>query len=93
MQQARDEPVVQSLLISREQPDAAVFCGFLTTSKSVPYHAAGGLSAGYDEPPPLEEVMAFLATWNQVPKAQLLEVRYQYHLYHSRHLPAALTPA
>lgn len=31
--------------------------------------------AGYDEPPPLEEVMAFLATWDQVPKAQLLEVR------------------
>jgi hypothetical protein len=48
---------------------------FLTTSTSAPHHAAGGLSAGYDEPPPLEEVMAFLATWDQVPKAQLLEVR------------------
>jgi hypothetical protein len=34
------------------------------------------LIAGYDEPPPLEEVMAFLATWDQVPKAQLLEVRH-----------------
>ena len=34
-------------------------------------------SAGYDEPPPLEEVMAFLATWDQVPKAQLLEVQTQ----------------
>jgi hypothetical protein len=32
------------------------------------------LPAGYDEPPPLEEVMALLATWDQVPKAQLLEV-------------------
>ena len=31
-------------------------------------------TAGYDEPPPLEEVMAFLATWDKVPKAQLLEV-------------------
>ena len=33
-----------------------------------------GRGAGYDDPPPLEEVMAFLATWDKVPKEQLLEV-------------------
>ncbi len=30
--------------------------------------------ADYDEPPPLEEVMAFLATWDKVPTEQLLAV-------------------
>ena len=30
--------------------------------------------AEYDEPPPLKEVMDFLATWDKVPKEQLLAV-------------------